>query len=404
MAVEPSTENLTTEITDDAPPRFEDLGIRDETLEIIRSLGWITPRPIQSGVIPFAEQGRDVIGLAQTGSGKTAAFAIPIVEKVHISKKPQAVILSPTREVALQTEEVFRALGEARGLRVVALIGGVRFGPQLDGLKRGPQIVIATPGRLLDHMERGTMSADEVRFLVLDEADHMLDLGFMPQVRKVLHRIPRHRQTMMFSATMPPEIEVLARSILRDPELVDIRPLGHTAEGIEHQLYLVYPQDKREALLKVLEAEEGSTIVFARRKVDAEWLFHILEKKGHEVARIHSDRSQSHRTSALDSFRSGSRRILVATDIAGRGIDIPIVAHVINFDPPATVDDYVHRAGRTARGDAGGTVSTIATWQEMPLIQEVERKIGQTIHRGSIPGIREWKQLGTGPRRSRRRV
>lgn len=383
---------------------FAGLDLRDKTLETIQSLGWTAPRPIQSEVIPHALRGSDVIGLAETGSGKTAAFAIPIIENAHHNRKVQAIVLSPTREVALQTEEVFKSLTSSRGLKVVSTIGGVKFGPQASKLARGAQIIIATPGRLLDHLDRGTFDPSSVRFLVLDEADHMLDLGFLPQVRQIVRRLPTHRQTMMFSATMPGEIKVLAHSLLKEPETIDLRPEGHTAAGIEHRAYLVYPQDKRACLLKVLEDESGSTIVFARKKVDAEWLFHILERKGHDVARIHSDRSQSRRTTALESFRSGSRRILVATDIAGRGIDIPIVAHVINFDPPDTVEDYVHRAGRTARGDKGGTVSTIATWQELRLIQDVEKKIGEEMERCTVPGIREWKEINTAGRRSRRRL
>ena len=384
---------------------FAKLNLRDQTLEKIESLGWSSPRPIQSGVIPHARAGSDVVGLAETGSGKTAAFAIPIIENVHHDRKVQAIVLSPTREVALQTEAVFASLAPARGLKFVATIGGVKFGPQASKLKQGAQIVIATPGRLLDHLERGTLDPSAVRFLVLDEADHMLDLGFLPQVRQIVRRLPGHRQTMMFSATMPGEIKVLAHSLLKEPETIDLRPEGHTAAGIDHRVYLVYPNDKRECLLKVLEGENGgSTIVFTRKKVDAEWLFHVLERKGHDVARIHSDRSQQRRVNALESFRSGSRRILVATNIAGRGIDIPIVEHVINFDPPDTVEDYVHRAGRTARGDRGGMVSTISTWQEIPLLQDVERKIGEELTRCSVPGIREWKEINTGGRRSRRRL
>ena len=383
---------------------FSDLGLRDETLETIKSLGWLTPRPIQAGVIPIAMSGADVIGLAETGSGKTAAFGIPIVENTQHSRQVQAIVLSPTREVALQTEVVFESLAKARNLKVVSTIGGVKFGPQEAKLKRGAQIIIATPGRLLDHLDRGTFDPSSVRYLVLDEADHMLDLGFLPQVRQVVKRLPSHRQTMMFSATMSGEIKVLAHTLLKEPELVDLRPEGHTAAGIDHRLYLVYPQDKRECLLKVLDGEEGSTIVFTRRKVDAEWLYHILKQKGMDVARIHSDRSQSGRVDALDSFRSGSHRILVATDIAGRGIDIPIIDHVVNFDPPDTVEDYVHRSGRTARGDKGGSVSTIATWQDFRLIQDVERTIGEEMERCTVPGIREWKEISTSSRKTRRRL
>jgi ATP-dependent RNA helicase RhlE len=232
----------------------------------------------------------------------------------------------------------------------------------------------------------------------------MLDLGFLPQMRDILRRLPRQRQTMMFSATMPDSIEMIARDFMRDPVRVDITPVGGAAEGITHRLYLVKPEDKRNALLALLDEELGSTLVFVRRKIDAEWLYHILKQKGHPVTRMHADRSQGKRVQALTGFREGQHRILVATDIAGRGIDVPGITHVINFDIPENADDYVHRGGRTARGAALGIVSTIGTWQEIPMVRQIEAVLGEKIPRCAVPGIEPWVESEKTPARRRMRV
>src|ERR1043166_964148 len=265
-----------------------------------------------------------------------------------------------------------------------------------------PDIIVATPGRLLDHVRQRHVKLDAIEELALDEADHMLDLGFLPQIREVLRLLPRDRQTMMFSATMPDSIEMIAREFMRDPIVVDITPKG-AATGITHRLYLVRPEDKRNALVALLNEELGSTLVFARRKIDAEWLYHVLERKGHPVSRIHSDRSQGKRVQALEGFRAGSHRILVATDIAGRGIDVPGIEHVINFDIPEAVEDYVHRAGRTARGAAQGIVSTIATWQDLPMVRKIEETLGEKIPRCKVAGIEAWEEMEKPVRRTRTR-
>lgn len=276
--------------------------------------------------------------------------------------------------------------------------------PQLRALAKRPDIVVATPGRLLDHMQRRTVRIDAIRELIIDEADHMLDLGFLPQLRRIVQAIPRRRHTMMFSATMPPPIEELARTMLHEPVRIDLLPKGRAAVGIQHRLYLVRPEDKRNLLLALLHQELGSTLVFVRRKIDAEWLYHILQRQGHPVARIHADRTQSRRIAALEQFREGSHRILVATDIAGRGIDVPGITHVINFDIPENVEDYIHRGGRTARVAAEGIVSTIAVWQDLLIVREIEKAIGKPIPRCTVPGVEAWVESARPLRRERRRL
>lgn len=390
--------------TTDKP--FAALGLSEPILASVKRIGFVNPTPIQAAVIPPALMGRDIIGLAETGSGKTAAFCLPLAERlVHGDGRVRGLIVSPTREIALQTKAFLDLFGEEHQLRTVCLIGGVKMGPQLRGLKNHPDIVVATPGRLLDHEERGTVRLDSVDELVLDEADHMLDLGFLPQIQRILERLPRERHTMMFSATMPAAVERLAQRFLRDPLRIDILPEGGAAGGISHRLYLVEPENKRSLLLALLHQELGSTLVFIRRKSDAEWLSGVLEREGHPVERIHSDLSQSQRVQALESFREGEHRILVATDIASRGIDIPRIQHIINFDMPETVEDYIHRAGRTARGALKGLVSSIATWQDKPTIKEIEKKLGEELPRCTVPGVDPYVEMNpkVTMRRGRRR-
>jgi len=383
---------------------FAALGLSPEVLATVSKIGFTHPTPIQAAVIPTALTGRDVIGLAQTGSGKTAAFVLPLAEKLVHGRGVRGLILAPTREIALQTKAFLDLFGKHHELDTACLIGGVKMKPQLDALKAQPDIVVATPGRLLDHVQRRSLSLDKIEFLVLDEADHMLDLGFLPQIREVLRRVPRERHTMMFSATMPDTIEMIARDFMRDPVRVDIMPVGGAAEGITHRVYVVKEADKRACLLALLDQELGSTLVFTRRKIDAEWLYAVLQRKGHPVARIHADQSQNKRVSALKTFREGQHRILVATDIAGRGIDIPGIEHVINFDIPENVEDYVHRAGRTARGRAIGIVATIASWQDLPMVRKIEETLGEKIPRCTVPGVDAWEESEKKPAAKRRRV
>ncbi len=365
---------------------FDTIGLSPNIVDVVRRIGFEHPTPIQAAVIPIALSGKDVIGLAETGSGKTAAFALPLAERLVHGRGVRGLILSPTREIALQTKAFLDLFGAEHELRTACLIGGVKMLPQIKDLRAKPDIVVATPGRLLDHVNRKNVVLDAIEYLVLDEADHMLDLGFLPQMRDILRKLPRARQTMMFSATMPESIEMIARDFMNEPVRIDIMPQG-AAEGISHRLYLVKLENKRPALLALLLQELGSTLVFARRKIDADWLFHILERQGHPVTRIHSDLSQGKRVANLEKFRTGQHRILVATDIAGRGIDIPGIQQVINFDIPETVEDYIHRSGRTARGSAVGTVSTIATWQDMQMIRNIETALGEKIPRCTVAGV-----------------
>ena len=379
---------------------FAALGLAPAIQATLREIGFQHPTPIQAEVIPLALSGRDVIGLAQTGSGKTAAFSLPIAQRMHHGRGVRGLILCPTREIALQTQAFLELFGRDHKLVPTCIIGGVRIGPQIDALRHGVDIVVATPGRLLDHVERGNVQLGDVEHLVLDEADHMLDLGFLPQINRILEGLPKWRQTLMFSATMPPTIERLAKRFMDSPALVDLRPRNRAASGIEHRLYLVAEEDKKRALFGLVEKEPGAALVFVRRKIDAEWASRQLELGGHPVERIHSDLSQSQRVAALQGLRQGEHRILVATDIAARGIDIPVIDHIINYNVPETVEDYVHRAGRTARGMAGGVVSTIATWKDRELVRAIEQTLGKPIPRFEIPGVEPYvERPKSAPRR-----
>jgi len=371
---------------------FSSLGLAVPTLEVLLRIGFFHPTPIQAAVIPAALDGRDILGLAETGSGKTAAFALPIAERLFHGRGLRGLVLAPTRELALQTKAFLDLFGQFHGLRTVALIGGVALGPQTDELRRKPDIAVATPGRLTDHLERRNLALDAIEVLVLDEGDHMLDMGFLPQVQRLLRYVPPRRQTMLFSATMPAPIERLARELLRDPMRVDVLPSGGAARGISHRLYLVEAADKKACLQALLSQELGSTLVFIRRRSDAEWLSRVLERKGHPVERLHGDLSQAERLRALRGFREGQHRILVATDVASRGLDIPTIRHIVNFELPETVDDYIHRAGRTARGAALGLVSSIATWQDRELIGEIEQRLGEKLPRCSVAGVRPYEE------------
>lgn len=381
---------------------FSSLGLDQGMLASIEGVGFMHPTPIQVAVIGPALVGRDVIGLAETGSGKTAAFVIPIASRLKHGAGLRGLIICPTREIALQTKAFLDLFGAYHDLTTVCVIGGVAMGPQIRELKKNPDIVVATPGRLVDHLQRKNVRLDHVEELVLDEADHMLDLGFMPQIRKIMDRLPAKRHTMMFSATMPSEIERLARQYLDDPLRIDILPEGRAAHGIEHRLYMVEAGDKRKCLLALVNQELGSTLIFTRRKIDATWLCRVLAKEGHPVSEIHSDRSQRERTEALEGFRAGEHRILVATDIASRGLDIAGIQHIINFDIPQTVEEYIHRAGRTARMHAKGLVSTIASWMDKEMVVRIEATIKQTLPRCTVAGVAPYEEIVAKPFRGRR--
>ena len=391
---------------------FRSLGLSAPTLKLLDQIGFKHPTPIQSRLIPIASQQRDIIGLAQTGSGKTAAFVIPLAERLRAErlqhgKRLRGLILCPTREIALQTKAFLDLFGQHHQLVSACVIGGVRMNPQIQALQSFPDIVVATPGRLLDHLDRKQVHLNHIEELVLDEADHMLDLGFLPQIEAILQNVPKKRRTMMFSATMPADIERLAQNYLKHPLRIDILPEGRAAEGITHRLYFVEEEHRKKCLLALLHEEKGSTLVFTRTRVDANWILNVLEKEEHSASNIHSDKSQKERVDALEGFRSGEHRILVATDIASRGIDVQGIRQIINFNMPGSVEEYIHRAGRTARGSAMGTVSTIATWADKPMVKEIEATLGEPLPRHTAAGVPpyiERKPVPFGRKARRRRL
>lgn len=369
---------------------FAELGLSDSVLKCIEKAGFKHPTPIQSHVIPTALTGKDILGLAQTGSGKTAAFVLPMAERLNHGLGLRGLILCPTREIALQTKDFLDLFGEFHKLKTVCLIGGMSIGKQIQDLKEKPDIVVATPGRLLDHAEKKTVNLSQISELVLDEADHMMDMGFMPQIREVLAMLPKNRHTMMFSATMPEAIERLTKQFLKDPVRVNLQPEGMAAEKVSHRLYIVDHADKSKCLLSLLNEEKGSVLIFIQRKIDSMWIQKSIAEAGHMVDTIHSGRNQNERTQALKDFKDRTTRVLIATDIASRGIDVPGIEHIINYDITDNVEDYIHRAGRTARANAEGTISTIATWMDLPMVKQLEATLGEKIPRFTAEGVKPY--------------
>jgi ATP-dependent RNA helicase RhlE len=364
---------------------FTELALSAPMLDAVARTGYTTPTPIQARAIGIALAGRDLIGCAQTGTGKTAAFAIPTIERLAASRPAagaRALVLAPTRELALQITETFTRLGAARGLRTATLIGGEAMGPQLAALTRRPDVIVATPGRLFDHLERRTATLASVRIVVLDEADRMLDMGFAPQVERILAVTPLDRQTLCFSATMPEAVERLVRRHLVRPERVEVGATAKPVAAVTQRLYAAESRDKTPLLLRLLGEERGQTLVFTRTKHRADRLARAVGAAGHRVARLHADRSMSQRREALEGFRRGRYRVLVATDIAARGIDVPEIAHVVNFDLPHTPEDYIHRIGRTARAEAEGLATSFAAPEERDQLRAIERHLGHPVPRG----------------------
>jgi ATP-dependent RNA helicase RhlE len=369
---------------------FTELGLRSAFASRCASLGFIEPTPIQRQAIPVILSGSDLIGCAATGTGKTAAFLLPILQR--LSAKPsegvRALILAPTRELASQIAESLQELDANDVATSVTIVGGASMNKQRVALRRGAMIAIATPGRLLDHLENRTVDLSRVETLVLDEADRMLDMGFLPAIRAIIDRLPSERQTLLFSATMPPPIEQIARTHMRRPKIVEVNPRNKAAAPIRQTAYPVATGSKTTLLLHILERERCSrTLVFTRTRRGAERLSRALAASGTRVDRIHADRSQSQREAALRSFKEGRCRILVATDIAARGIDVDLVTHVINFDVPATAEDYVHRIGRTGRaGNTGQAITLLTPVDELSML-EIEKLTGQTVERVVVPGF-----------------
>jgi ATP-dependent RNA helicase RhlE len=367
---------------------FDTLGLSEEVLRAVRDAGYLVPTPIQREAIPLILRGRDVIGLAQTGTGKTAAFTLPLVD--HLLKGPRrtrAVVLTPTRELCIQVEQSIRKYAQHAPLSVAAVYGGVPLEPQQKALRDGVDVVVATPGRLIDHLERQNVVFDDLEILVLDEADRMLDMGFAPQINRLVIEMPKYRQTLLFSATMLPEVEVLARKYLRKPIVVQIGRRSEAANTVTHAVYPV-PRERKSALLAHLlrDVVLDSVLVFVRTKIGADRVVRHLNEEGIDAVAMHADKTQAQRTKALDDFRAGKTRVLVATDIAQRGLDITHITHVISYDVPQQPEDYVHRIGRTGRASREGDAFTFMAPDEIAMVRTIESVIGQPIPRVSVPG------------------
>ena len=380
---------------------FSQLGLAPAQVRSCESLGYTEPTPIQRQAIPVILSGQDLIGCAETGTGKTAAFLLPIIQMITASNQTgerpgktsprpgvRVLVLAPTRELATQIEKNYGELNPVKANRSAIVIGGASMSRQVDALRRGPTVVIATPGRLLDLTERRSLDLTGVEVLVLDEADRMLDMGFLPAIRRVLALIPSKRQTLLFSATMSSDIEKLARSTMQRPKLIEVGPRGQAAIMVEQTAYPVAQESKTALLLDLLERERFERVlVFTRTRRGAERLSHILSARDHSVNRIHADRTQSQREAALRGFRDGRTRVLVATDIAARGLDVDAVSHVINYDVPSAPEDYVHRIGRTGRAGNQGRAITIVTPVDELSMRAIELLTGQAVKRIVLPGF-----------------
>ena len=361
---------------------FNHFGFLPEVVRGTQAMGFVEPTAIQLRAFPIVLAGKDLIGTAQTGTGKTAAFALPILTLLGKHAGLRCLVLEPTRELAAQVETAFRDYGRFTDLRVGLVHGGVGYGKQRDALKHGLDILVATPGRLLDLLEQRALSLKEIKILVLDEVDRMLDMGFLPDVRRIVEKTSPKRQTLLFSATLPPEIERLSAWVLRDPELVEIGVRRSPAETVTHAVYPVAAEQKFDLLMALLERTNfDSALIFCRTKYGADRIAHQLKQGKHAVAVLHSNRTQRERIEALEGFKSGKYEVMVATDIASRGLDIAGVSHVINYDVPEHPEDYVHRIGRTGRAQNVGDAFTLTSGQELPALQAIERFIGQKIPR-----------------------
>lgn len=365
---------------------FTKLGLSKTVVDGVKAMGYADPTPIQLRAIPLIMEGRDVIGSAQTGTGKTAAFALPILTNLESKgRDPKVLVLVPTRELAAQMETAWRDFARFSKVRIGLVYGGTGYGKQNKMFESGVDVLIATPGRLLDHMMQGNCRLSHVQWLVLDEADRMLDMGFLPDVKQIIQKCPKKRQTMLFSATIPPEIDYLIKHTMTDPEMVEIGARRSPAETVEHNVYPVNEDQKVDLLQELLSRlNYDSIMVFCRTKIGAEKVGNMLKRDNHAVAILHSNRTQTEREKALNGFRDGRFEVLVATDIAARGLDIQQVSHVINFDVPQHPEDYVHRIGRTGRAQATGDALTLMVASDSKHMESIERFIGQKIPRKKL--------------------
>ncbi|HED65815.1 MAG TPA: DEAD/DEAH box helicase [Planctomycetes bacterium] len=375
---------------------FQSFGLNKNILRGVAAAGFEAPRPIQAKAIPAALDGRDVLGLAQTGTGKTAAFALPILERLVQTrgKTPRALIVAPTRELAMQIQAEIELLAKFTNVRAITIFGGVGAEPQKRALRAQPHIIVACPGRLLDLMGGGHVKLDGIEVLVLDEADHMFDMGFLPDIKRILSQLPARRQNLLFSATMPREIRKLADAVLRKPHVVELAD-SSPAETIEHALYPISKERKTALLRHLLDGDDfRSAIVFLRTKHRAKRLARDLERVGHRAIALQGNMSQSQRQRAMQGFREGRYDVLVATDIAARGIDVANVSHVINYDVPNTPDAYTHRIGRTGRSEKSGMAATFVTHEDFSAIKDIERRIGMQIPRIKLREFQGGDQAG----------
>lgn len=397
----------------DTTVSFEDLNIDPRCLRTLKSQGITEPTPVQEQTIPVALEGHDLVGIAQTGTGKTLAFGLPSLARLAEAKagRNRMLVLTPTRELAVQVHAVLADMGKNMKMRTACIYGGVGMEPQTKALRRGVDIVVATPGRLLDHIERGNARFKDLSILVLDEADRMLDMGFLPDIKRIVRALPKERQTLMFSATFPKEIERMAASLQNDPQRIEVGAIAKPLDAVRQGVYTVQQDAKMRLLTKILrEPEVKSALVFLRTKHRTDRVARSLHRDGFKVQAIHGGRSQSQRQQAIDGFRKGRFRVLVATDVAARGIDVDGITHVVNFDIPNSSDDYIHRIGRTARASATGDAITFVSPQDSVALGSIEKALGRNLPQeeweGAVPVLSLYKPNGSGKRgrgNSRRR-
>lgn len=370
---------------------FSGLGIAPSLLEVVARLNYKTPTPIQHQAIPIALQGKDLVGIAQTGTGKTLAFGIPLIQRLN-QINGNGLIILPTRELALQVNEVINKVGLKLGFKTVVLIGGASMYQQIQTLNRHPNIIIATPGRLNDHLYQRTVSLKNVKMVILDEADRMLDMGFAPQIKRIFLELPKERQTMLFSATLAPEIMKMATSFLKLPIRIEVAPTGSVAEHLTQEIFIIHKDDKSRLVEKLLDQYLGTTLIFTKTKHGARKLTKVIKDMGHSAVEIHSNRSLSQRTEAMAGFKSGKYRVLVATDIASRGIDVNNIELVINYDLPTNTEDYIHRIGRTARAGISGHAISLVSPDQRRDLRDIERLIKKTLPISPVPELPPHRQ------------
>ncbi len=401
MAFEPNTfEGTTFDSRNFESPTFEKLGLSPALLRALAEANYTTPTPIQAEAIPLALAGHDLLGGAQTGTGKTAAFGLPLLQRLSKQtppngpRKPRALILTPTRELAVQVADSLRGYGKHLRLTVATIYGGAGMGPQLDQLRRGVDILVATPGRLIDHLERGSAKLDAIEVLVLDEGDRMLDMGFLPAIKRILGRVPKERQTMLFSATFESELKKLALEFMRDPRQVQISTGNAVATTVAHRAHPVDGSRKRDLLIEILSNRHtDQVLVFGRTKHGCNRLSEQLEDAGINAVAIHGNKSQAQRHKALRDFKAGKARVLVATDVAARGLDIPSLPLVINFDLPMVAEDYIHRIGRTGRAGATGEALSLVSPEEGGLLRQIQRLLKMEIVMDTVAGYAPSKPM-----------